>query len=243
MTRRIDLRSESGFTLVEMMVATVMGVIVSAATLAIVISSVNLTSNYTDRVDATQQGRLAMQKITQALNSSCVSPSLPPILPNTVDPANTISAISDSNNVWFYSSLSDGATISPNLVEISYTGSSLVMKTYANSSPLASAPNWTFSSPPTSLVLLPYATQATVSGVTEPVFQYFGYSSGTISTVALATPLATTTAAATAQVTITYEAIPSSGWSANSQGRTATFADSVVLRLTPASSTSSTPCT
>jgi len=240
---RVDLRSESGFTLVEMMVATVMGIVVSAATLAIVISSVHLTSNYTDRVDATQQGRLAMQKITQALNSSCVSPSLPPILPNTVDPANTISAISDSSNVWFYSSLSDGATISPNLVEISYTGSSLVMKTYANSNLLASAPNWTFSSSPTSVVLLPYATQATVAGVAVPVFQYFGYSSQTISTSAFATPLAAADAAATAQVTINYEAVPSDGWSANSQGRTASFSDSVVLRLTPASSTSSTPCT
>jgi len=37
---RVDLRSESGFTLVELMVAAVSGIIVSTATLAVVISSV-----------------------------------------------------------------------------------------------------------------------------------------------------------------------------------------------------------
>jgi Tfp pilus assembly protein PilW len=55
------------------MVALLLGIIVSAATLAIVITSVHLTSNYDDRVDATQQGRDAMLKITQALNTSCVA--------------------------------------------------------------------------------------------------------------------------------------------------------------------------
>src|ERR1039458_10811781 len=100
---RLDLRSERGFTLIELTVATLIGTIVSAATLAIVIVSVHLSSNYGDRVDATQQGRIAMAKITQALNSSCVSAKLPPVLPNTVDPANTISAISHGHDVWFYS--------------------------------------------------------------------------------------------------------------------------------------------
>jgi len=116
---RVDLRSESGFTLVELMVAAVSGIIVSTATLAVVISSVHLSSNFGDRVDATQQGRTAMLKITQALGSSCVLASLPPVLPNTVDSANTISATSDATHMWFYSSLNDDATITPNLVDVS----------------------------------------------------------------------------------------------------------------------------
>ena len=69
------LRDERGFTLVEVMVALAIGLVVSTATLAIVIVSVHLGSNYTDRVDANQQGRLAMERITQALNSSCVTPT------------------------------------------------------------------------------------------------------------------------------------------------------------------------
>ena len=80
------LRDERGFTLVEVMVALVIGLVVSTATLAIVIVSVHLGSNYTDRVDANQQGRLAMERITQALNSSCVTPNQPPVLAgSTVD--------------------------------------------------------------------------------------------------------------------------------------------------------------
>ena len=64
------LRDERGFTLVEVMVALAIGLVVSTATLAIVIVSVHLGSNFTNRVDANQQGRIAMEKVTQALNKA-----------------------------------------------------------------------------------------------------------------------------------------------------------------------------
>jgi prepilin-type N-terminal cleavage/methylation domain-containing protein len=238
--RRLDLRSESGFTLIELLVATVCGLIVSTATLAIVISSVHLTSNFSDRVDATQEGRTAMQKITQALASSCVVAALPPILPNTVDTANTISATSNATNLWFYSSLTDGANITPNLVDVTLTaGGSLVMNTYAYASTTGSAPNWVFSSTPTAFTLLPNAT--TTPGTTY-VFQYYGYSGGALtanlnpSNVAISS----TTASQVAEVVISFQALPSDNYAA--QGRPASFSDSVVLRLTPASSSSTSPC-
>ena len=78
--RRLDPRDERGFTLIEMLVAMLAGGIVASATLAIVIVSVHLTSNYNDRVDANQQGRMAIEQITQALNSSCVSAATAPVL-------------------------------------------------------------------------------------------------------------------------------------------------------------------
>jgi len=242
---RINLRGERGFTLIELMVATFTGVIVSGATLAIVITSVHLTSNYTDRVDATQEGRTAMAKITQLLDSSCVAPALSAILPNAGDTNNTISATSGDSALWFYSSLSDGPTVLPSLVEIHYTGSSLVMSTYANTSALtATPPNWSFATTPTSFTLLPYATQESVSGSALPVFQYYGYGSNqTMSTTAFGTPLSNANAAATAMVTVNFEALPSDNWSGSSAaGRPASFSDSIVLRLSPASSTSSNPC-
>jgi len=224
---RLDLRSESGFTLIELMVSLVIGIIVSTATLAIVITSVHLSSTYNDRVDANQQGRVAMQKITQALNSSCVA-SVAPIL-----------SASDANDVWFYSLLGDSPTIQPNEVEISYTGGSLVMNTYAYASGTAPS-SWTFSSTPAKLVLVQNAAQV---GST-PIFQYFGYgSSGVLSTTpyTLSTTLGTTNAATTAEVTITFQANPSDNWTAT--GRPASFNDSVVLRLSPASSSATNlPC-
>jgi prepilin-type N-terminal cleavage/methylation domain-containing protein len=225
---RLDLRNENGFTLIELMVALVIGIVVSTATLAIVITSVHFSSNYTDRVDANQQGTIAMEKIAQQLNSSCVASSLPPIL-----------SASDASDVWFYSLLGDSPTIQPNEVEISYTGGSLVMNTYTYVSGTAPS-SWTFSSTPTKLVLVQNAAQV---GST-PIFQYFGYgSSGVLSTTpyTLSTTLGTTNAATTAEVTITFQANPSDNWTA--LGRPASFNDSVVLRLSPASSSATNlPC-
>jgi len=226
---RLDLRSESGFTLIELLVATVIGIVVSAATMAIVIVSVHFSSNYTDRVDASQQGTIAMEKITQALNSSCVASSLAPIL-----------STSDANDVWFYILLGDSPTIQPNEVEISYTGGSIVMNTYAYVSGTAPT-SWTFATTPTTLVLVQNAAQV---GST-PIFQYYGYgSNGVLSTTpyTLSTTLGATNAATTAEVAISFQANPSEdNWTA--LGRPASFSDAVVLRLSPASSsTSNLPC-
>jgi hypothetical protein len=227
--RRLDLRSERGLTLIELMVALVLGIIVSAATLAIVITSVHLTSNYDDRVDATQQGRDAMLKITQALNSSCVAASVAPIL-----------AASDNSDLWFYSALSDSPTITPNKVEISLTGGSLVMNTYAYVS--GSAPNWVFASTPTAFTLV---VNAQAIGST-PVFQYYGYSSGGALS---STPYTITTnlgsnAATTDEVAINFQTNPTDNWTV--LGRAANFSDAVVLRLASASGATGAanlPCT
>jgi hypothetical protein len=223
----LDIRSESGFTLIELLIATVCGIIVSAATAAIVISSVHLTSDYGDRVDATQEGREAMQRITQQLDSSCVASGIAPIL-----------STSDANDVWFYSALSDSPTIQPNKVEISYSSGSLVMNTYAYASG-TSPTNWTFASTATPSMLLPNAEQYN----STPVFRYYGYSSnGTLSgTPYTLSPTLGTNAATTAEVLITFQAEPTDNWT--TLGRPASFNDAVVLRLSPASgSTTNLPC-
>ncbi|MGD1049749.1 MAG: prepilin-type N-terminal cleavage/methylation domain-containing protein [Solirubrobacteraceae bacterium] len=227
--RRLRLRPETGFTLIEMMVALLLGIIVSAATLAIVITSVHLSSNYNDRVDATQQGRVAMLKITQALESSCVAVGVAPIL-----------AASDSNDVWFYSALSDSPTIAPNKLEISLTGGSLVMNTYAYVS--GAAPNWVFASTPTAFTLVVNAQPVS----STPVFQYYGYgANGVLS----GTPYTITTnlgsnAATTDEVAINFQANPTDNWTA--LGRAASLSDAVVLRLASASGATGAanlPCT
>jgi hypothetical protein len=170
-----------------------------------------------------------MLKITQALNTSCVAAGVAPIL-----------AASDNNDVWFYSALSDSPTINPNKVEISLTGGSLVMNTYAYVS--GSAPNWVFASTPTAFTLV---VNAQAIGST-PVFQYYGYSSGGALS---STPYTITTnlgsnAATTDEVGINFMASPTDNWTA--VGRAASFSDSVVLRLASASGATGAanlPCT
>ena len=163
---RRRLREEHGFTLIELLIATLAGVIVTAAMGAIVIVTVHFSSNVNDRVDANQEGRLAMEKITQALNSSCVAAGVTPI-----------QAGSDTNHLIFYSALADTPSINPNELEVQLAGGSLTMATYANTGPTG-ASGWTFSSTANpNFTLLPYATNETVSGTAVPVFQYYGYGS------------------------------------------------------------------
>jgi Tfp pilus assembly protein PilW len=254
---RAALRDERGFTLVELLVATLAGIIVTTATAAVVIASVHFSSNFGNRVDANQEGRVAMEKITQALNSSCVATGVTPLVgtPAATGMVGGAASGSDASDAVFYSALSDLATIEPNEVEISLTGTApsqqLVMYTYTNTNAVGTPPPWTFSTTPSpagGFVLLPNAAQATINGTVQPVFQYYGYtSSGSIDTTAFATPLSATDAANTAEVTISFEALPSNkGANLSAKGAGANINDSVVLKLTPASSApngSNTPCT
>lgn len=258
---RAALRDERGFTLIELIVATMAGIIVAAATSAVVIASVHFSSNFGNRVDANQEGRVAMEKITQALNSSCVATGVTPLV-GTPAPTGMVGGAasgSDASDAVFYSALSDSPTIEPNEVEISLTGTApsqqLVLYTYANSNAATTpppAPPWTFATtatPSGGFVLLPDAAQATINGAVKPVFQYFSYNTATgqMNTTPLAVPLSATDAANTAEVTVSFEALPSNkGANLSAPGAGANISDSVVLRLTPASSNpngSNTPCT
>ena len=237
-TLRRRLREERGFTLIEMLIATLAGIIVTAAMGAIMIVTVHFSSNVNDRVDANQEGRVAMEKITQALNSSCVAAGVTPI-----------QAGSDWNHLIFYSALADTPAINPNLLEVELTGGSLTMLTndwVSGTGPTGSS-GWSFSPTVNStFTLLPYATNETVNSASVPVFQYYGYGSNGALTTNLDptdTTLTAATAAQVAEVVITFESFPSYNW--NATGRAADIADSVVLRLTPASDQSTAtnaPC-
>ena len=72
MSWRERLRDERGYTLIELIMATAAGLVVSAAALIIIVSAVQFSTSDGERTDADQQGSVAMEKIVQALNSSCV---------------------------------------------------------------------------------------------------------------------------------------------------------------------------
>ena len=238
------LRDERGFTLIELLVAGLAGIVVTAALGAIVVTSVHFSSNYTDRTDANQEGRIAMEKITQALNSACVAGQVPPV----VSTGSTGAYVTDATHLYFYTALTDGPVVTPNLDEVALTGTSLIMNTYPNTGGSApSATNltpWTFGATGPAFTLLPYATQTVTGGTTVPLFQYYGYASGgAISSTAFTTPLSTANAASTAKVVVSFRSQPSD--SNNTINRSVDLANSVVLRLTPASAATgvtNTPC-
>ena len=230
------LRDERGFTLMEVLIAMGMATVISLAVLGIVIVSVHLGSNYTDRVDANQQGRIALEKITQALQSSCVTPNQPPII-----------AGSSGSQISFYSALNDTPGPVPSQVTVSSPSGSVGALTLSSQTLTGTAPNWTPSSAsPTTATLVNYATQTVQNGTTIPLFQYFAYSNGSISSTPIPIGpqgLTATQAASTAMVTITFQAYPTDNYKAT--GRPVDFSDSVTFRLTPPSSNSNAtyvPC-
>jgi Tfp pilus assembly protein PilW len=236
------LRGERGFTLIELLVAILAGIVVAAAAGAILITSTHLTSSSDDRVDANQQGRFALERITQALNSSCISPSVTPVLSG-----------STATSLSFYSSQGlatpDAPLITPNEITVSLAGS----QTAPGALTLTTQPltgtnnNWTATGSATNFTLISYAMQTVQSGTTLPLFSYYGYASNDTPTSQIAPGsggLTSTQAADVVMVTINFAALPTDDW--NALGRAADFNDSVVLRLTPASSAASasnSPCT
>src|SRR5262249_52907036 len=73
------LRSERGFTLIEVMVAMVAGIIVTGALFAILEISLKQNSRITDRVHAQQLGDVAMTRIVDPLRSGCFSRNATPV--------------------------------------------------------------------------------------------------------------------------------------------------------------------
>jgi len=75
------LRQEEGFTLMEVLMATLVGFVVLAATMGLLESTVKLNTGVMGKTDAMQRGRLAMDKITQQLRSQvCLDLDNPAIL-------------------------------------------------------------------------------------------------------------------------------------------------------------------
>ena len=91
-------RDESGWTLIELLMAMTIGVVVLLAAFMLVDASAPLAQKTQDRVDAAQRGRLAMEIIGAELRSQvCMPGAVPPIMPT----------VSDSSNVWFYGNNQD----------------------------------------------------------------------------------------------------------------------------------------
>ena len=78
------LRSESGVTLVELMVAMMIGTITILAVYGVLDTSIKQSTKIAGRVNATQRGRIAMDTITRQLRSQvCYSATVPALVSGT----------------------------------------------------------------------------------------------------------------------------------------------------------------
>ncbi len=96
--RRPRLNDEAGFTIVELMMACMIGVIVIGSATMITIGAARHNSEVANRTDATQRGRLALEKTQRLLRSQVCTPA-------TTQPITAASA----NSITVTTDLSDGS--------------------------------------------------------------------------------------------------------------------------------------
>jgi prepilin-type N-terminal cleavage/methylation domain-containing protein len=254
---------QAGFTLIEMLVSASAGLIVAFAAWSLIDVTLHSSSKITDRIDATQRGRIAMEQIVQQLSSGCLASDVSPIQPTTAAGISPV-ITTDASHIVFVTGVGDGSTGTPTEHAITYQNGVLTDTAYTyvgGSAPTLTAPaTWTFNPTPRTIRLL--SNLWPVKGATG-IFKYYTYSNpanttansliGAAPLTALSAPWppaagVTNSAGSVAQVDIGWVvgAFPAPGTTLafpTDPSRLVTMNDSVVFRLTPASSNAANnPC-
>lgn len=228
------MRNEAGFTLVELMVSTMIGMLTLGVTLMILQVTSQGSERVVGQVEANQRIRPPMRTIVDELHSACVSPGLAPVL-----------AGSTEDSLSFLHAEGSSVAPTPDRVLLTYSSNTLTRSRYAATG--GSPPNWTFS--PT-----PYETRQVIDrirpaylgnpGAIVPVFRYFAYQGGSLDPNPLPTPLSAADAAKTVQVSVAF-ASGSISTAELSALNPVSVSNDISLRFTPASegfSVENLPC-
>jgi hypothetical protein len=222
------MRGERGITIVELMVGMVASLAVLTAILTVVQITTQRQARVAEHVAANQRARPVLTALMDRLHSGCVSQGVAPVLAGSSD--SSMSLLSKSGSA---------VSPTPNKHVITLSGSTLSESIYPATG--GAAPTWTFSGTPDSTRVLLTGVSAGQAGnppSSVPIFRYYAYEDGEVSTTPLATPLSDTNAALTAQVAVAF-ASSSSGSTAPDPEEPITLSDSATLRLEPASEDSS----
>lgn len=212
------LRDESGFSLTELLTAMVIGSIVLWALMTLMTTGLVKSLEVSDRADAAQTGRSAMDRMTTLIDSSiCLDPisnvlAVPPLVgaqaasPPTVPVAE---AGSDSSKFGFYADLS-GVSDQPDKYTLTYDAAARTI-TESRFDSSGTLPNISIPASPTrTVVLATNVVQArTDAGAQLPIFRYYRYeTNGTINGSApMTTPVVQDEANEAVRVVIAFKAI------------------------------------
>jgi type II secretory pathway pseudopilin PulG len=226
-------REESGFTLVELLTAMMIGLIVLAVLGTLVGVTARSSTRTTERVVATQRARPVMDRIIDELHSSCLRPDAPPIQSG-----------SSGNAISFLHKTGSAVTPVPDRRTITLASGTMTERVYPATG--GTAPAWTFASTPsyTRRLLTDVGVATTgANNTTVPMFRYYTVVNGTISTTPLPVPLSAADAARTVKVTVTFTGSPEGGNLQDPEGPVA-VTDSAVLSFTPngGAATVGAPC-
>jgi hypothetical protein len=169
---RTALRSERGFTLTEMVVSAGIGIVVLIVALTLLDAATSAKLRVDARVDGTQRGRVAMEKVTQRLGSQSCSP-------DSARGSGTYTPIvaADGNSVTFYSDLG-GDDFAPEKRRLFVSGGDLREEVFDGT---GTPPAIVFPSTPTSqgLLLEGVIPVKDASGTVLPHFRFYAFNAAT----------------------------------------------------------------
>jgi prepilin-type N-terminal cleavage/methylation domain-containing protein len=228
---RRAVRDERGFTITELLVTMIVGLIVLFALFGLFEVALRANGRVGDRVDAAQRGRNALEQITQELRSQvCLGPQVPPIVSGT------------DTSITFYADVG-GETFSPDKRVLTYvpaagaTPGYILEQVYQSTG--GTLPNLTWSATPS-------RTRRIIEGVTTsaaPVFRYWGFNAdGSGSMVQLTSnPLTSTDRTQVVRVDVSFVARPTRNPASTAQN--SEFDDEVYVRTAdPTNPTSGPVC-
>jgi prepilin-type N-terminal cleavage/methylation domain-containing protein len=205
------LTDEGGFTLVELLVAMMVGLVVMFAALVVMDGSWRIQDRTADTIDATDRGRLGMDRITQQLDARVCVPAVTvaPVLPA----AGSLITATD-NQIEFYASVTSDTA--PRLVferrRMTYrpATSDILLETWtATAVPPARPPANT--APSTSTKIVAAGVRPTTTGTpVPPIFAYYAYQgtppAAKLATLKLTPPLTPTELDSVALVKVDFVA-------------------------------------
>jgi Tfp pilus assembly protein PilW len=213
-------RSTSGHTLIELVVAMAIGMGILIIAFNLLDRSLGLTREVSDRVDAVQRGRVAMDTMTRALRSQvCLGTA-------TGTDAAVVSASGDS--VTFYANL--GTTGIPEKHTLTFDEAAGTL-TQTRIKGTGVAPLTTFTSPAVVTTLLNNAARNGPSPTANPIFAYYGFdTSNPPKAVQQLTPMPLTKLQreSTARVVISFVSRPFQAKTTNK--RAAVLTDEIFVR-------------
>jgi len=215
---------DGGFTLVELMVALMAGLVILSALTMVILTTLHGTSRVSARVHATQNARLGMTKLMQELHSACVTPEIAPIRQG-----------SSGTSLQFIHQTGSAVSPTPVYSEVNFSGGALTQQDYHVT---GTSPNWSKGAATGS----PRTLLSDVAPVppSSTIFSYYSYSGGTISQTPQTVPLSEGDAALTVEIHTALSAAPETTPVADS-GANSVVQNSATLRLTPPSFNEGSP--
>jgi type II secretory pathway pseudopilin PulG len=196
------LRDERGYSLIELLVATSIGVGVLLGAFTLSSAFLHAQTRVSDRSESIARGRTAMEQIVQQLRSQvCLGPGYPAI------------TYGDGSRITFYGDLAN-STFTPEQRDLTYSGGTLTERVYPGT-PTGAQPPFTFARTPsrTRVVLNRMQLQRTARGVDVPFFRFYSFDGNDPIRPSrlLTTPLSANDAQRVVQVSVSYAALPSRG--------------------------------